>query len=287
MDCDDYEAETNRFGGRWQRAIVRYFEDGIVNHATILTVNTRFSASRYEALGFPVDRIVYIPNGVERERFAGIPNTMSLRRKLKLPEGTPIVAYVGTLGLASHPVDLLLQAMKQVVQVLPRARLLLVGGGEDFGLLQEQAANLGIEQQTIFTGHVLPRDVPAYLALADLTVDPVRDDLVARARSPLKVVESLAAGTPVVTADVGDRGELLEGGKLGVLVTAGDSKALADAIIGLLNDDTRRAEMANTARTTREPWYWDNLVDKLLQAYAILEKEEARAFAYRNSWPST
>jgi glycosyltransferase involved in cell wall biosynthesis len=275
VDCDDYEAETNRFGGRWQRAIVRHFEDSIVRFATALTVNTCFTETRYTELGYPPGRIVYIPNGVERERFTGLSDLTALQARLGLSAGKPLIVYVGSLGLTSHPVDLLLEAMRKIVPVLPDARLLLVGGGEDFGTLQELAQSLGIAERTIFTGRVSPEDIPAYMALATLTVDPVHDDLVARARSPLKVVESLAAGTPVVTADVGDRHIMLEGGKLGALVPAGDSTALAQTIISLLNDDARRAAMKAAAGTTREAWYWDNLVERLLQVYSTVEAKEA------------
>ncbi|HFQ93302.1 MAG TPA: glycosyltransferase WbuB, partial [Anaerolineae bacterium] len=68
-DCDDYEAETNRFTYNWQRAIVRYFEDNIVNFVKGITTNTQFTHQRYTQLGFPSNRISYIPNGVERNRF--------------------------------------------------------------------------------------------------------------------------------------------------------------------------------------------------------------------------
>jgi glycosyltransferase involved in cell wall biosynthesis len=269
VDCDDYEAETNRFSGRWQQRVVRYFEDSIVRDAVALTVNTRFTAQRYQALGVPEQHIVYVPNGVDRQRFAGRPDPAPLRRKLGLSPETPVVLYVGTMGLHSHPVNLLLEGFQRVCRSHPSAHLLLVGGGEDYDRLQQMAVELGIGERTLFTGRVPPADVPAYLALATLTVDPVHDDLIARARSPLKVVEGIAKGVPVITADVGDRREMLAGGEVGMLVPAGDSAALGDAVLALLNDPARRGRMTAAALAGRERWYWDRLVHDFAQVYQV------------------
>ncbi len=266
-DCDDYEAQTNRFSGEWQRRVVTYFEDGVARYAAGLTVNTRFSFERYVALGFPSQHIKYVPNGVERSRFARTTQTAHLRKKWQLAEVEPMIVYVGTIGLLSHPVDLLLAAFAQVVQVVPKARLMLVGGGEDFDRVQDLARQLNIDRQMIFTGRVAPDEVPDYYALATVTVDPVQDDLIAQARSPLKVLESLAMGTPVITGDVGDRRELLQCGQLGVLVKPGDSQALAAGLLDVLRQPERRADLARAALAQRERWYWDQLVHDFVQVY--------------------
>ena len=266
-DCDDYEAATNRFSGEWQRRIVRYFEDGVRFYARGLTVNTRFTFNRYVALGYPPQRIVYVPNGVERRRFE-VPFALTpWRQRWGLDEQTPVVAYVGTLSTLSHAVDLLLDAFARVARQRPDARLLLVGSGEDYDALVAMAHKLGIAGQVIFAGRQPAEDIPAILALATVSVDPVRDDTIAAARSPLKVVESLAVGTPVVTGDVGDRREMLAGGITGILVRPGDSAALADGLCAVLDDPTRRAQMALAAQAGRAHWYWDRLVEDFVRIY--------------------
>jgi glycosyltransferase involved in cell wall biosynthesis len=268
-DCDDYEAQTNRFSSEWQRRVVTHFEDGVVRYAAGLTVNTRFTFERYVALGFPARRIKYVPNGVERARFTKAVNAAQLRQKWQIAESDPVIGYVGTIGLLSHPVDLLLAAFAQVVPVMPKARLLLVGGGEDFDRAQALARQLNIDQRTLFTGRVAPDEVPDYFAVSTITVDPVRDDLIARARSPLKVLESLALGVPVVTGDVGDRRELLRDGQLGLLVQPGDSDALAAGLLTLLQHPRQRTEMARAALAQRERWYWDRLAHDFAQVYNL------------------
>jgi glycosyltransferase involved in cell wall biosynthesis len=266
-DCDDYEAASNRFSGAWQQRIVRYFEDSVVSHARALTTNTHFTAQRYAQLGFPAERIVYVPNGVERQRFARPANPAMLRRQWGLEADAPVILYIGSLSMPSHPIDLLLQAFQQLARAVPAARLLLVGGGEDYDRLQQMAGELGVADKTIFAGRVAADDSPAYLALAAVTVDPVHDDPAARARSPLKVVESIVAGVPVVTGDVGDRREMLEDGALGCVVQPGDAPALADALIQLLQEPERRRQMAEAALASRDKWYWDRLVQRFAAVY--------------------
>ena len=266
-DSDDFEAATNRFGGEWQRSVVRYFEDGVTSYAQGLTVNTRFTFNRYVKLGYPPECIFYVPNGVERSRFETSYDLIALRRQWGFDEATPLVAYVGTLSNLSHAVDLLLEAFTIVAQRMPFARLLLIGGGEDFDVLVAMAAKLGIAGKVIFAGRRPPSEIPGALALATVSTDPVRNDTIAATRSPLKVIESLAIGTPVVTGDVGDRRDMLADGAAGVLVQAGDSAALADGILMMLEDPVKRAQMALAARAKREAWYWDHLAHDFAQVY--------------------
>lgn len=268
-DCDDYEAATNRFGGEWQRRIVRYFEDGAADYAAGITTNTRFSLERYRQLGYDPARMVYVPNGVERSRFAAPRDEAVLRRRWDIAPDVPLVAYVGTMSMLSHGVDLLLQAFARVVSAVPAARLLLVGGGEDFDALGQMATGLGIREQTIFAGRLAPEQIPAVLALATVSTDPVRDDPVAAARSPLKVIESLAVGTPVVTGDVGDRRGMLREGELGVLVPPGDASGLAAGLVSILKDAALRERLAAAARAGRENWYWDTLIHDFARIYAL------------------
>jgi glycosyltransferase involved in cell wall biosynthesis len=142
-----------------------------------------------------------------------------------------------------------------------------VGGGEDIDALQRMAAGLGLADTARFVGRVTPDEAPVCYAVCDVSVDPVRDDLVARSRSPLKIVESLAVGTPVVTGDVGDRSEMLGGGRAGVLVPPGDAAALADGIESVLFEPDRRQALSDAALVQREAFYWDRMVERVEALY--------------------
>lgn len=270
VDCDDDEAASNRFQARWQQAVFTFWQWLLTRFAAGITVNTRFMAERIQQQnqGRSTAPIVYVPNGVESTPFQHPPAAIvtALRHTLGL-SGKRVVAYVGTLALHGHPVDLLVAAFAQVARHTPAAVLLLIGGGEDLPQLRAQVHRCGIDDRVFFTGHLPHQSVKTYLSLADISVDPVYDNAVARARSPLKIFESMALGIPVVTGDVGDRAALLDYGRAGMLVQPGDVTALAQGITALLHDEPRRAVLAQASQRHMQRFLWRQLAQQWLNVY--------------------
>ncbi|BCX05795.1 MAG: glycosyl transferase family 1 [Candidatus Roseilinea sp.] len=253
VDCDDYEAEANRTNSAFQRRMLAWWEDRLPLHARGVTVNTRFLFERCRAMGVPEVRLRYVPNGAD-----ALPAETSPPAALRHLAGHPIVLYVGTLSIASHAVDLLLDAFAHVEHTLPAAQLVIVGDGDDRDALKTRADRLEL-RNVHWLGRLSPDEARRCYAAAYCSVDPVRDTPTMRARSPLKIVESLAAGTPVVTGDVGDRREMLAGGDAGVLVAPNDVRALADGILCVLSDTWLRAKLQAGALRQREGYRWDGL----------------------------
>lgn len=268
LDCDDYEAGVGHFQSGWQRKSIAYFEDHLPNQVDYLTTNTHFTQNRLIDLGVPAQRIFYLSNGVDRKRFNRVDpaRVASLQSQLQLAD-SPVVAFVGSLSRPGHPVDLLLQGFRRVLQELPKAVLLIVGGGDDYPRLQDQAKEMGMESRIRFCGRIPPDDLPHYYHLAQVSVDPVFDDGAARGRSPLKLFESWACGVPFVTADVGDRRWLLGDPPAGHLAKPGDADSLASAILTFLTD----VKAADTARKRGleqvQNYFWDVLAMTLETHY--------------------
>jgi glycosyltransferase involved in cell wall biosynthesis len=163
----------------------------------------------------------------------------------------------------------------------PRPRVLFVGGrfeekgGNDLIAALEPLLGTDAELDVVTPAAVAPReglrvhrlgaDDPALLELfqqADVLCLPTRGDAV-----PLVVVEAMACGTPVVAADVGAIGELLGGGRAGVLVAPRDVAGLRATLTALLGDAGRRAELGEQGRALAEEHY-----DARRQGAAILER---------------
>lgn len=267
VDCDDDEVGSNRFSAGWQRAVFAFWQWLLPRLAAGVTVNTRFLAGRMRAAG--VERVAYVPNGVDTTRFKRppAPAIAALRAALGL-DGRRVVGYAGTLALQNHPVDLLLDAFARSATGMPDTALLLIGGGEDLPLLRERVDALGLSDRVYFTGHVPQQSVAGYLALSDISADPVCDNDVARARSPLKIFESMALGVPVVTGDVGDRATLLDSGRAGVLVAPGDAEALAGGIKDALADTSRLAALSEAGRGHVRRYEWSALAARWEQVYS-------------------
>ncbi len=265
VDCDDYEAGANRVSSSAQRAVIRWWEDQLPRCAQGVTVNTRFLYDRVHSQGVPASRIAHVPNGVN-----GAPiEPITLPPTLAMWAGCPIVVYVGTMSTVAHGVDLLLDAFAMVHRQLPTAKLLMVGDGDDRTALQAQAQRLSVQHAIHWTGRVAPEDARRYFTLAACSVDPVTDTPAMRGRSPLKIVESLAAGVPVVTGDVGDRRAMLRDGEAGVLVQPGNAEALANGIVGVLADAPLQARLAQGARRQSIEFLWPALAAQWLALYSV------------------
>jgi glycosyltransferase involved in cell wall biosynthesis len=271
IDYDDYEAEINRYDGQWQKKIVQLWEDKLPPMARAVSTNTRFIYQRcVEELGIHEKRLVYIPNGLSSEQYHRPPAAQveMLRSSLGL-QGHPTAIYLGYMGTHAHAVDLLIDAFRLLLQDMPEARLLMVGDGDERQVLQAQAQQAGIGDAVVWAGRVLPSATRNYLALAQCSVDPVYDIPVMHSRSPLKIVESMGIGVPVVTSDVGDRREMLADGEAGVLVAPGDAAALADGMHQMLADTTRQARLSQVTVAQAESFRWEYLVQRWMGLYRV------------------
>ena len=260
LDTDDYEAANNQFNGRWQQRLVAKFEDWYATFAAGITANTTFLINHYRTLGYPADQIRHVPNGVDPAWFAPLSQpdaaqtVAHLRERLSLTPEQPCLVYVGTLSFVSHAVDLLLTAFAAVHSQHPQARLLLVGGGKDMATLQAWVQERGLETAVYFTGRVPLADIPYYYRLGWFTIDPRRRTLSAESCLSLKLVESIVAGVPCITTDIGDRRALV--GDAGWAIPPDDVDALQAAIDRLLREPDTRQAMADAAWGMREHFFW-------------------------------
>lgn len=189
----------------------------------------------------PATRCVVVANGAEVERFRHLPFAAQARRDLGLPQRVPMAAFVGALR-PWHGVDLAIDAIARTADM----HLVVAGDGPIRTDLAQHAASLGVWGRVHFLGHVDHGRVAATLAAADVAVAPY-PALSSFSFSPLKLYEYLAAGIPVVASSIGQIPAVLEHGRWGTLVPAGDVAALAKALQVAATDPAAK-ERAITAR---------------------------------------
>lgn len=270
LDCDDFEAASGRFGSGWQRSIVTWFEKWMPHQATFVTTNTKFMLNKLINWGIDENKIVYVPNGIDKDRFSPPDHQEldSLREDMSL-NARKVVLFVGSLSLPSHPVGLLLGAFKNLIDQGEKIVLILVGGGEDLQNLIDQVTKLGLTQHVNFCGRVPPEKVPLYYSLADVSTDPVNDDDAARGRAPLKLFESWASGVPFVCGDVGDRRFLLGDPPAGVLVQPGDQDAFAKGIYSIISNPELAGELRQRGIERIAFFTWDQLARTLDEQISV------------------
>lgn len=192
--------------------------------------------------GLGPDRITVIHPGVDLSRFTPLPENAKadLRRSLGVTDAEPLLLTVSRLtnGKGLH---LLIPLMREVRFRHSRAKLLLVGDGELRADLERMIRDEGLGDAVVMTGR--RDDVPALLGIADLFVFPSFSE-----GFPLSVLEAMAAGVPIAAFDLPSFVELGEGRACAALEPIGDGPALTRAVLDLLADPARLAEMSRKGR---------------------------------------
>lgn len=231
--------------------------------------------------GYHSGKIAIIKNGIDLSKFPDRGVRSGFRRELGLPLDAPLVVMLSRMN-PQKGVEHFLEAAAYVKRLCPEAYFLLVGGAfhahkgkikrnDDY---QEQltrcAARLGLGKHLIFTG--FRSDVPDVLAEAAVSVLPSFSEGLSNT-----LLESMAAGVPVVTTRVGGNPEVIEHGKGGILVPPRDSRALAEAIYAILkNRDLAKSLGEAGRRRVADRFSLDRMVRETQDLYMKLLEGKSR-----------
>lgn len=188
---------------------------------------------------------VVIPNGLWVDRFADAPPLPDL------PDGVPVLAFVGRLDEPRKGFDLLLEAVRRLDR---RVEVLVVGHG---------AAEEDLPPGVRMLGPVDDAEKARVLASADVYVAPHRGG----ESFGIVLAEAMAAGACVLASDLPAFGHVLAQGEAGELFTTGDVDALVAGLRGLLDDPERRRGLAQRAADEVRRYDWSRVTTQVLDVY--------------------
>ena len=234
--------------------------------SALRTANIRVAVSREVAIrhrdyGFLSDDFLICPNGIDPDRFP-FSHESGERSERNLPF---TVGFLGTLK-PWHGLEILLDAFCCVARSEPTCQLLIVGDGPMRESIQARLSREKLEDRATLTGSVDPSEVPGWLAKMDVGTAPY-----AKAEglyfSPLKVVEYMAAGLPVIASGAGQIERLIRHETSGLLVKPGDAMELAGAIERLRNEPDLARDIGRSGRAhVFEHCTWDAVLDRVLSS---------------------
>jgi glycosyltransferase involved in cell wall biosynthesis len=250
--------EANASEASWRRewSALRYPRLADVTERLLLA-----SADRVTAVSDNVAREL-LDAGVHRRRLRVVPNGVDVARFAHVaPQPLPlepgfVVCFVG-LFYPWHGTLHLAKAFVRLAARCPEARLLLVGDGEEAPRVRAVLRDGGVLGVTHMPGIVEREQVPRYLAAADVLVSPhvAGDGFIG---SPIKLFEYMAAGRAIVASRIAQIGQVLRHEDTALLVTPGNSDALADALVRLHDDPMLRDRLAKAAWIhARRRYTWD------------------------------
>lgn len=246
----------SRFRNTAQHALFRWCDR--------IVCNSQAAARGLERNGIHRGKITVIPNALPDEAFAG-------GRAALAPTGNTVrVIMVARMNDPAKRHDVFLKAAARVAAKHAHAEFVLVGDGPLRAGLEAMASNLGLQQRVSFLGD--RRDVPPLLASSDIGVLSSDSESLSNA-----IMESMAAGLPVVACRIGGNEELIRDGENGFLVAARDDEQMAERIGMLVSHPGLRKSLGASARRDAQKFSVERVCGQYASLYLSLLEEKGIA----------
>ncbi|MCP5101269.1 MAG: glycosyltransferase family 4 protein [Chloroflexi bacterium] len=280
MDTDDWEG----WGG-WndldpysplQKHFFAWQEQWGLRHCHLLTVASRALETAVWSLGIPPERVLYLPNGSGIRKQSTINNQQSTNNELR----TSGNGHRPTLLLYSRLFEFdtarLVAVLRGVKTAVPDLKILSIGAGlhnEDAVQLQQQLKAASLWDSVVDLGWVETEQLSSVLTQGDVGLYLMEDTLLNRTKCPVKLVDMLSVGVPVVAEAVGQVPEYVVNGRSGLLRPSGDVDGLVADLTQLLTNQALSTQLAIGAKAhISEHFAWSILAGQLDQAYHALLK---------------
>jgi phosphatidylinositol alpha-1,6-mannosyltransferase len=202
--------------------------------------------------------------GTDPERFSP-GDGRALRARLGLGERRLLVSIARLVPRKG--LDTVLRALPQVAAAIPDVRYVVAGDGPDRERLRALAAELDVAERVSFVGAVPASELPLWYSLGDVFVMPSRSEPPDVEGFGIVFLEAAAAERAVVAARAGGVPDAVAHGVSGLLVRPDDPGELSAALIELLNDPARRAELGRRGRErVLSGFTWDHVAEHVFRA---------------------
>ncbi|MBW1764635.1 MAG: glycosyltransferase, partial [Deltaproteobacteria bacterium] len=184
------------------------------------------------------------------------------------PESEDYALFLGRLDFKIKGLDILIKAWASIPSDKRKIPLVIAGGGDDVRV-KDYIRQVGAEN-IVLTGSLNHFEALSYIRKAAFVCVPSRME-----GSPLVVYESLALGKPIIGTSIPSIRALLNHNENGLLVSPGDSEALAQAML-VLFDDTKRKTLIKGAKKAGEKFSWKNIAEKQETFYSCVREQSGK-----------
>ncbi|MBM3723723.1 MAG: glycosyltransferase, partial [Actinobacteria bacterium] len=244
-ESPDSRPDINGANERYE--LSRAAETSVMQEVNAVTTLSLSMKDEISARGIPEAKIHVMPNAVPAEWLDIKTDHESVRSSLGLAPDEFLVGLFTTFS-AHEGVPTLLDAIVNLKNLKVRVKCLLIGDGPTLESAKSLTEKYGLSNDVIFLGRLPQLELPRYYQALDLFVLPRVNARVTQLVTPLKPLEAMALGTPVVGSSVGGIKEIVEHAVTGELFKPEDAVDCAEVIQSLLYDSARRERLAEAAR---------------------------------------
>ena len=210
--------------------------------------------------------VVRIFNGIELDKYQPEATENSLRAEWGFSQNEVLIGAIGRM-VWQKGFEFLIRSIPDIMLHVTEARFLLVGEGPLRPHLEALTRQLNIEGRVIFTG--FRSDIRDLLSAIDILVIPSLLE-----GFPMITLEAMAMAKPIIASDISGIREQIKNGTSGILVPAKDPKALAAAIVKILDDNTVAKSIGLAARqNVKEKFSIERMLTETERVYLSLLEE--------------
>jgi glycosyltransferase involved in cell wall biosynthesis len=233
-----------------------------LNRADMISVDAEFVKDEIIRIsGYPDEKIVVFPQGIDQKMFNKNVDGSGIRKKLGWSDKKILI--MARTFKPVYGIEYFLQALTEVVKKVPDVRVLMCGDGPLGDEFKSFVAKNSLREYIHFAGMVANEDLPKYYSAADIYVSSSLSD-----GTSLALLESMACGLPSVVTDIPAILEWVKNGENGFIVPRKNSKILAEKLIELLrNDEMRREFGRENLKVAKQRANWDDNFMKLVDIY--------------------
>ncbi len=238
---------------------------------------------KHELIKYGVVRpIDVVPTGIDVEHFQK-PPSKNIRKEYQVDKRTKLLLYVGRLAHEKN-VFFLLDVLRKLMQDGLDAHLLMVGDGPAKEEVKSYSASLGVDQNVTLVGAVNRNELPDYYQQVDLFVFASLTET-----QGLVVLESLAAGTPVVAIRRMGVANVLKNGEGAVLIDEPDVESFAEKVQSLLSNPSFYEDMKRRGMEyVQANWSIQSRIQEILSTYQkAIEEGPLAVDVWNNLWIET
>jgi glycosyltransferase involved in cell wall biosynthesis len=245
---DDLDTFSLRNNYGWRVDFLKKIQVWVAKQADKIIVPSHYFKTIISNWGIASEKINVIHNGIE-----SFPH-LDVRR----PSGEEqVLLSVGRL-VPWKGFKVLIEIMPDLLQVIPKLKLFIVGDGPQQEELQTTIEKLGLTKKVILTGQLERSELLKQKQSADLFVFNTNWESFS-----FDTLEAMALGLRVITTKVGSLPELITDGQEGILVEPNDKEALKQGILKILTDDNFRQTLVQNAYQKSKQFSLQNTIDKL------------------------
>ncbi len=253
------------------KQITKNFEKFVIRNSTKILTTTNDLARYAHEMGGKNENIEMFPLGINARVFKPLKKDLTLCTQLGISEDDTVIVFMGTLYEFSG-VENIIRNFQFIKKKNLNTKFLIVGGGQSFNKIKNIIHNNDLDSDIVVTGFIPQQEVPRYIALADICINPFEVNYVTDRILPTKILEYFACGKPVLSTPLNGTKELLPDESFGILYST--SKDFTKILSTLLSDKDRLKQLGKQAyEYVQRNHNWDILSEQLIEKFELLVKK--------------